>query len=111
MKRSEIFPSKYWKATDLAGPVRQTIKKVMTEQIGEDKESKAVLYGAEDDRGLPLNLTNYDTLAEQLGEETDNWPGSTIELFPTTAMFSGKKVPAIRVRVVATAPLVPADNV
>jgi hypothetical protein len=49
-------------------------------------------------KALPLNATNWDTIAEICGEDTDDWPGGRIELYADKARMGGKTVDCIRVR-------------
>ena len=63
-KRNEIFPSKYLKATDLAGkPLVVEIERAPTETLGSgnDAEEKTVLYFRDGAKPLPLNMTNWDS--------------------------------------------------
>ena len=56
-------------------------------------------------KGLVLNLTNYNSIARICGsEETDTWPGHDIVLTTEMVTFRGQTAPAIRVR----APITPA---
>ena len=48
---------------------------------------------------LALNRTNFDAVADATGEDdTDNWPGRQIELYPTKTQLGNKTVDCIRVR-------------
>ena len=47
---------------------------------------------------LPLNRVNWDSVAEICGDDTEEWPGKKIELFPATTEMKGKPTPCIRVR-------------
>lgn len=97
MKVSEAFPSKYLSAPDLNGQnVRVTMTNVEIEKIGEDK--KPVLYFRGKSKGLALNKTNSKTIAEVYGDETDDWSGQELILFPIVTEYQGKQVDAIRVR-------------
>ena len=50
-------------------------------------------------KALPLNMTNWDSVAEITGEgDTARWPGRALELYPTTTTMQGKTVPCIRIR-------------
>ena len=50
-------------------------------------------------KALPLNMTNWDSVAEITGEgDTARWPGHALELYPTTTTMQGKTVPCIRIR-------------
>ena len=92
-KRNEIFPSKYLKASDLAGkPLVVEIERAPTETLGSgnDAEEKTVLYFRGGVKPLPLNMTNWDAVAAIAGDDTDDWPGHRVELYPTTTDTEGQ---------------------
>ncbi len=97
MKISSAFPSNYIKASDLQGrPVRVRMNYVKIEKIGDDE--KPVLYFIGKEKALALNKTNANVIALMYGDDTDNWAGGEIEIYPTETDFQGKRVDAIRVR-------------
>ena len=57
-----------------------------------------VLYFNKTKKTLPLNRVNWDSVADILGDDTDDWIGGKIELYPTTTEMAGKTVPCVRVR-------------
>src|SRR6476659_477300 len=98
MKISDVFPSKYLKAEDLEGAsVTVTIEEVKREEVGPKKESKPVISFAETLKRLVLNKTNAATIAKLYGEETDEWLGKRIILYPKDTEFQGEMVLAVRV--------------
>jgi len=102
-KRDEVFPSKYLTASDLNGkPVTVTIESATLETLTtlEGKAQTKTIVGFRGARKtLPLNATNWDAVAAATGEDdTDRWPGHSIELYPTTTTMQGKSVPCIRIR-------------
>jgi hypothetical protein len=100
------FPSSYLKAADLQGRrVAVTIDKVVMEDIG--GEHKPVVKFQGKDRGIVLNKTNAAMIAEIANsDETDDWKGVKVTLYPTKTDFQGKRVDCIRVDY-ATAPAPP----
>lgn len=98
MKLSEAFPSKYLKAADLHGRrVVVTIDSLEMANIGDDTD-KLVVYFKGKDKGVVLNVTNANMIAEIAGtEETDEWLGKQIVLYSTKVDFQGRRVDAIRV--------------
>jgi hypothetical protein len=103
MNRSELFPSKYLKAADLKGrPQTVIIEDVTREEVGDDKRSKPVMTFRGKTKGLVVNSTNYDTIADAYGDETSDWNGRPIELYPTKVDFKGTRTDAIRVRIPRT---------
>ena len=105
MNRNELFPSRFLKCADLQGRAQTVIvERVDLEDVG-DEAQKPVAHFRKCGKGLVLNATNYDTIADAYGDETDNWPGKAIEVYPTRVPFKGKLTDAIRVRIpTATAP-------
>jgi hypothetical protein len=103
MNRNELFPSKYIKAADLGGKPRVvTIKSTAVEALnnpnGQGQQDKLLISFVKQPKRLVCNVTNYNSIAELHGEETSNWPGKQIELFPTKASMGGKSFDAVRVR-------------
>lgn len=100
MNASEMFPSKYLKASDLQGrtPVL-SIREITIESLGseEEKENKPVIYFEGKEKGLVCNKTNWNTLIDLFGEETDEWIGSKIKLIVSEVAFKGKMSPALRI--------------
>lgn len=101
MKISQLFPSKYVKAADLNGKtVILTIAKLVIEELGHgaEKERKPVLYFQKATKGLVLNRTNAMTIAGLYGDESDDWSGKRIAIYPTRIRAFGAMQDTIRVR-------------
>ena len=102
MKKNDVFKSKYLKCEDLNGKaITVSIERAPLETLKnpEGKEqSKIVLYFARAKKALPLNLTNFEACAEICGDDTDDWPGKKIELYPAKTQMGGKTVDCIRIR-------------
>ena len=102
MKISAAFPSNYLKCDDLSGQPRVvTIRTCVSEELGQgrDKEKKPVLYFSKGTKGLVLNITNARVIAKAYSDDTGNWAGEPIEIYPTQVEFKGDLVDAIRVRI------------
>ena len=99
MKKSDVFPSKYVKVADLnGGDVEATISSVEWEKVGDDEKAVCYFKGNKV-KPLPLNKTNYESIQDIDGdEETDNWGGTIVVLYPTTVRFNGSLTPCIRLR-------------
>jgi|SoiMethySBSTD1v2_1073268.scaffolds.fasta_scaffold225255_3 hypothetical protein len=102
MKRDDVFPSKYLKCADLNGkPFVLSIASAPLETLKSSdgkEQKKIVLYFLGAKKTLPLNATNFDSAAEICGDDTDNWPGHKIELYPSRTQMAGKTVDCIRIR-------------
>lgn len=101
MKLNILFPSKYVKAADLNGkPVTLTISHLVVEKMGHgaEEEKKPVLYFAKATKGLVLNRTNGMIIGALYGDETDDWKGKRITIYPTKVRAFGSMQDAIRVR-------------
>jgi hypothetical protein len=98
MRISAAFPSKYLKAADLqAKQVTVVMSHVTMETIGDDE--RPVLYFKGKDKGLVLNKTNANTIADAFGDDTQDWRDGEIFLFETNVEFQGKTTAGIRCRV------------
>lgn len=98
MNISEAFPSKYISAPDLKDRnVRVRMAHVTTEKMSDGNE-KPVLYFQGTEKGMVLNKTNATTIADAYGDNTDDWNGEEIILFPVMTDFGGKPTPAVRCR-------------
>lgn len=100
MNINSAFPSNYIKASDLEGrAVNVTIREVKTEQVGQNKDTKPVLYFDGKTKGLVLNKTNARKIASIAGSaDTEDWTGLQIAIFPTETEFAGETVDCIRVK-------------
>jgi hypothetical protein len=106
MKKSDVFPSNYIKADDLDGDVTYTIASVKIETLGQgkDAEKKPVVFFEEVEKGMVLNVTNWNTIESQHGSDSDDWIGKRIIIFATEVEFKGEMVMGIRVRLRAPKP-------
>ena len=96
------FPSKYLRADDLDGYKDHQLMVAITrwtdEAVGNPPEEKTVLYFRDELKGLILNKTNGESIAEIAGtDDMDRWVGVKILLVSTKTDFGGKRVKCIRV--------------
>lgn len=104
MKVDALFPSKYLKAADLNDrEVKLVILTVELEAIGDD-DKKPVVYFTKAKKGLVCNKTNAKVIAGAYGNDTDEWPGKEIVLFPMMVQFQSDMVESIRVKIPKAAP-------
>jgi hypothetical protein len=71
----------------------------VTNQDTNKTEEKPVIFWRGKDKGMILNITNWDTLEEQYGPDSDDWTGQPMILYPTETRFGSKKVPCMRIRI------------
>lgn len=94
---NEAFPSKYLKAADLKGTNQRCVMShIEMEKVGDDM--KMVLYFQGKNKGVVLNKTNATAIAEEYGNDTDDWAGHEVILFEAMVSYQDKTVPSIRIR-------------
>lgn len=100
---ADLGSSKYIKQTDVQPPILVTIsgyKKQNVAKEDEKPENKFVLFFKETDKGLVLNTTNGNLIAEITGSpDLDEWEGKKIVLFNDMSVYyAGKKTGGVRAR-------------
>jgi hypothetical protein len=101
--RSERYPRRFVSTDDLKGrPVIVEIEEERLEELTDTNgktASKPVLSFVGKEKKLVLNATNWDVIVEITGcEDSRDWPGHKVELFPTTTLMAGRRVDCIRIR-------------
>lgn len=92
---------KYLHACDLAGrDVTVTIARVTkgTLKSKEGETTKPLIFFEGKEKPLGANTTNCRTIAKLYGNDTTNWVGKRITLYPTETDAFGETVDCIRVR-------------
>ena len=76
-----------------------TIKNAEVKKLGQGDEArnKIVLSFGETEKRLALNSTNSKIIAEEYGDDTDEWAGKQITLSVVKKNFAGKLVDGIQV--------------
>ena len=99
MKVSDIYPSRFIKHADLNGkPVVKTITHVEEQVVGQAGDIRPVMFLEEMRQGMVLNQRNARFLADRFGDDTEEWAGKSVELYPTTVDLGGRPVNTIRLR-------------
>lgn len=99
MKATDLCPAPHLEAADLNGTDNVvTIKDVGFSIVGNEQVEKGVVTFEEFPRGMVLNRTNLKRLIAMYGNDTDDWKGKKITLYPSETDFGGKTVDCIRVR-------------
>ena len=102
MNIDQAFPSNYIKSSNLEGrAVPVVIDRVAVEEVGRNKDTKPVLYFRGKEKGLVLNRTNSNKIAEIAGsKDTEDWAGVQVAIYPSTTEFGGETVECIRIKAV-----------
>ena len=101
--RSERYPRRFLSAEDLKGKsvvveIEEECLEELTDTNGKTA-NKSVLSFVGKEKKLVLNATNWDSIVEITGcEDSRDWPGNKVELYPTTTLMAGRKVDCIRIR-------------
>lgn len=104
MRRSQAYPSTYLTQDDVReGPILATIKDVRIETIGRGNapEEKPVMHFRESSlKSFTVNQTNWQTLEDAFGPESDDWTGQRIELYLDPGVkFGLDTVGGVRIRI------------
>ena len=99
MKVSDAFPSEFLKAADIGqSQVKVLISHVELREMT-DGENKPVVFFQNKKKGVVLNVTNANAIAQYYGDDMDLWTGKWIVLFTMMVSFQGRMQPGIRVRI------------
>lgn len=76
---------------------RVTVQVFSDKNDKDAKEKKLVLHFQGKEKGLALNVTNANMMAEiSQSRDYDYWPGVKVLLYRTTTDYAGRRVPALR---------------
>jgi hypothetical protein len=115
VSRAEAFPTRFLQSANVkaapGGRLVDIIQYVDMEEMpardGRPAQSKPVIY-LQHSKPLVCNITNFNVIADELGDETDNWAGAKIALVVRKVTMGRDTVDGIRVdkvaRVVSAAP-------
>ena len=99
--KSDVFPSRYFKAADLDGPIVLTVSEAPLEELKNQgrAEKKVVLHFKQTSKVFPLNKVNWESM-ERITHRMDSndWAGCKIEPYPTQTEMRGETVDCIRIR-------------
>jgi hypothetical protein len=100
----KLYDKDYLGSWDLDGKdATLVIQKVVGGELtanGGRKSKKPLVYfeGTKTGKALVLNATNGKTIAAMYGNDTDEWVGKKITIYPTVTQFGAETVECIRVR-------------
>ena len=99
MKVSDAFPSEFLKAADIGqSQVKVLIAHVELREMT-DGENKPVVFFQNKKKGVVLNVTHANAIAQYYGDDMDLWAGKPIVLFTMMVSYQGRMQPGIRVRI------------
>jgi hypothetical protein len=99
IQKSDVFPSKYIASSDIAGrELRLTIQAVQMEELA-DGEQKAVMYFDKGTKGMIVNVTNWNTVEDAYGDDTDAWVGHPVILCTEPTTYKGKRTQGLRLKI------------
>jgi hypothetical protein len=84
------YPSKFLKTSDIEAGEIVTIKDVVVEQVGQDREEKPTISFKEHAKRAVLNKTNATALAKDFGDDESKWGGKKVVLTSEKVRFAGK---------------------
>lgn len=99
MKANELYPSRYLKTDAVEEDMTLTIRDVEMSDDTAFEEQRPLAYFEEIEPPFVLNRTNVKTLRAAFGNETDDWVGQRVTLYPTEVDYQGKLVATIRIRI------------
>lgn len=113
IKKNDAFPSNWLKADDVPATGQDvTIQSITMEEVdfGRGPQNAVNVKFNEFDKPLSLNITNWDSIEQLHGTDTDLWVGKAIRIYRTnTRNPQGATVPCIRIQPpLASAPAAPA---
>ena len=97
----DLFPSPYFKASDIGGDTTLTMKGLTKEDIRErngETKLKGVLSFNESEKKLILNKTNAEMIGFLHGRDYEQWPGKQVTLYATPISTPEGMKDGIRVR-------------
>lgn len=96
-----FFDKEHLGAWDLGGrDVIVVIEAVRAGKVGhgEKQSKKPILKFRGKEKTLACNVTNARTIAQLYGNDTREWVGKAITIFPTTTSFGRETVDCVRIR-------------
>jgi hypothetical protein len=113
-KKAEMFPSRFLRVEELEGkPAVLKIEDAVSENLKDFNtgkvKAKTVLSFEGTDKVLVLSAkANWDGVVKATGcDDSDDWPGHSIEVYPATTEVGGETRDCIRVRPVTKKKVAP----
>lgn len=107
MNIKDHFSGSFYNADNIKGTGNLIIDSVDCEDVSGEEKMILSFRGVEE--RLVCNKTNAFVIAEEWGDETDDWVGGTVRLTRGMTMFKGKRTPCVNVECVAAPVGIPAS--
>lgn len=100
MKAHLLCPSQHLDVCEIDVETTCTIKGVGFERVGINQEEKGVIYFDEFRKALVVNRITLSRLTRLFGDETDDWFGEQIILYPSQTLVNDgdRIVPCVRIK-------------
>ena len=100
---SQMLPSTYLKKEDVTQPVIVTVDHLEEKNVapnGQPEEMKWTIFFREFEKGMVLNSTNINALAQACAStDSDDWTGREVVLFMDPSVsYAGKVTGGLRIR-------------
>ena len=93
---SDRYGGRFLNATHVPKPFVGVVDRVEDLEIEEGKKPKPVLFLKNLERGIVLNATRYDAMAEIAGSRnTDDWIGYEVEVRKGKTNYAGKSTDCV----------------
>lgn len=114
MKISELYPRRYATGEDLKGKaftlaVARVVLEEMHPQPGAPAERKPVIYFDGTSKGIILGPALARQIAGLLGDDTNDWTGKKVTIYPQSMTVAGTPRTAIRARAATNGTSTPPD--
>ena len=97
----DLYGSRFVQATDIKAPVTAVIERMEEESFpqanGKPARPKLVMYVRGAKKGIVINKTNANNLADAFGKNFVKWPGKRVSVRSESTTFGGKAVQGLRV--------------
>ena len=97
---SECYGGRFLNAAHVTKPFVDVVDRVEVLEVEEGKKPKPVLFLKHLERGIVLNATRYDAMAEIAGSRnTDDWAGYEVEVRKGKTNYAGKPTGCVELAV------------
>jgi len=99
MNINKAFPGEFLNAGHIGNARPRVVIEGCQVENFDNGDAKPVLRFQNKERGLVLNKTNANIIAEKYGDETEGWIGLPLVLYSAKVQFKDKMVDGVRVEI------------